>query len=155
VKIAGRCACGTVLEWAARNPFDHRLCSTDVVQADPFCPCGVLKAAAEKQPEKHMRCYGFRLCGKCGATARVGKDCRPCANRRSIEYQRRRGRIPVQKEKQREYDRKYRARQRRLGAAAYEREKAAKRRRYATDPAYATRQREAARRRHERHQVAA
>jgi hypothetical protein len=63
----------------------------------------------------------------------------------------------VEREKQRQYDRQYRARQRRLGAGVYEREKAAKRLRYALDPAYAERQRAAARRRHsqQRQQVAA
>lgn len=46
--IAGRCACGQILEWVARNPDDH------------------------------LQCVGLRWCGKCGEVAHFKGACPFC-----------------------------------------------------------------------------
>lgn len=54
--IAGRCACGMVMEWVARKPEDH------------------------------LRCNGLRWCGVCGEAARHDGHCTFCERRRSREW---------------------------------------------------------------------
>ena len=127
MKIAGRCECGMVMEWVARHP------------------------------DEHMKCWGVRWCRMCHDAAPAGKRCEPCrktreaakerikrldplylAKRRAIQRKtmRRLLRDPRYRAKRNAQARRWMAEQRRKGAPSYERAKAHKRLRYATDLLY-------------------
>lgn len=91
MKLAGRCHCGMLSEWAKRHPFDHVLCASDKEQADPFCSCGVLLRHVATQPDKHMRCFRLRWCGVCGDVAPINKNCPTCSKRHRLKYRKTHG----------------------------------------------------------------
>lgn len=80
--------------------------------------------------DAHLRCWGVRWCGICGEAAEYGKACRLCRSRQTPA---KRARNAV-----------WWAKQRDLGTETYARDKARKRRRYLTDPAYAAKQKRVA-----------
>lgn len=73
--LAGRCSCGMVLEWVARNP------------------------------DEHMKCWGLRWCGKCGEAAVFKRDCIPCARARGLRSYRRLAQDPAYLARKRETER--------------------------------------------------
>lgn len=139
-RLAGRCHCGVALELAERDPIDHRLCAQGEAPPDPFCPgegCGTRLTAVAGNPEAHMRCHGLRWCGVCGDAARYGGDCPTCRKRRVNAYRERHTPTDAQREKARQYAKRWAAAQRRKGTEYYARDKARKRARYLADPEFA------------------
>lgn len=150
-RLAGRCHCGVTIELAARDQQDHKLCATGEIPADPFCPgegCGARLTAVALNPDAHLRCFGLRWCGVCHEVARYVRggngrcsfcQARSAAKSRALNGRKRGKATPGRRARERQS----KADDRRAGAPAYEREKERKRRKYATDPAWAEAKRQA------------
>ena len=90
------------------------------------CYCGMSDAWMARNPDEHMECWSLRWCGVCGEVAMFGEACEACRYRPTP--------------KKRADCRAWWAEQRAKRTKHYEQDKARKRERYATDPAYAAKQ---------------
>lgn len=108
------------------------------------CACGQTWERIVSNLDEHLQCFRLRWCRVCGDLAVLNGDCPACAKRYRAIYRKKHGR-PKDTPAKRATDRRRKALQRRLGLPQYEREKARKRLRYATDPVHAEAKRQAQR----------
>lgn len=99
-----------------------------------------------KKPDEHLRCWGLRWCGVCGEVARYVEGgngrCPFCEKRHRATYRSTHAR-PQSTPAQLAASRRYNAHLRRTADQRYVDDKARRRQKYAEDPEYAERKRQA------------